>query len=393
MFNEKVLNRREEDCVFLNEELLKGIHSRAEMYDKENSFPHEDHVALKEAGYYKAFVPKEYGGHGLSLKEIAHEQTRLAKAAPATALGINMHQIIVGVGKYMVRHGNKKGEQILKDAVEGHLLSFAISEPANDRVLFGSICEAKLEEDGGYRFYGPKVFISMVAECSRMVTYGMDENNGDPQSVFAYVENNAKTIKIKPDWDTLGMRATQSYSVDLAGAYASKESILTKVEPGPSFDPVVFGIFSHFEILLAATYHGIGKRALELGIVSVKKRKSIAQGTTYDQDKNIRWRIAESALILDSIQPQIDVLADDVENDSDHGDLWMPRLSAIKNYSVEASIKTVEEMVRASGGRSYYNDTELSRLLRDVYAGLFQTSDQESLHDSWATLLLGPIQK
>ena len=71
----------------------------------------------------------------------------------------------------------------------------------------------------------------------------------------------------------------------------------------------------------------------------------------------------------------------------------MPRLSAIKNYSVEASIKTVEEMVRASGGRSYYNDTELSRLLRDVYAGLFQPSDQESLHDSWATLLLGPIQK
>ena len=378
--------------MFLSDDLLEAIHSRAAKYDKENTFPHEDYAALKEAGYYKAFVPKEYGGFGLNLKEIAHEQTRLAMAAPATALGINMHQIIVGVARHMVKHGNLKGEQILRDAAEGHLLSFAISEPANDRVLFGSICEAKANEDGGYRFYGPKVFISMVGECSRMVTYGMDSQGEQPQSVFAYLEKNPETIKIKPDWDTLGMRGTQSYSVLLDGAYATSKQILTTVKPGPSFDPVVFGIFSHFELLLAATYHGIGKRALELGIETVKKRRSIAQGKTYDQDKNIRWRIAEAAIILDSVQPQIDVLATDIEEDADHGNLWLPRLSAIKNTAVEASIKAVEEMVRASGGRSYYNDTELSRLLRDVYAGLFQPSDQESLHDAWASLLLGPIE-
>lgn len=378
--------------MFLSDDLLEAIHSRAAKYDKENTFPHEDYAALKEAGYYKAFVPKEYGGFGLNLKEIAHEQTRLAMAAPATALGINMHQIIVGVARHMVKHGNLKGEQILRDAAEGHLLSFAISEPANDRVLFGSICEAKANEDGGYRFYGPKVFISMVGECSRMVTYGMDSQGEQPQSVFAYLENNPETIKIKPDWDTLGMRGTQSYSVLLDGAYATSKQILTTVKPGSSFDPVVFGIFSHFELLLAATYHGIGKRALELGIETVKKRRSIAQGKTYDQDKNIRWRIAEAAIILDSVQPQINVLATDIEEDADHGNLWLPRLSAIKNTAVEASIKAVEEMVRASGGRSYYNDTELSRLLRDVYAGLFQPSDQESLHDAWASLLLGPIE-
>lgn len=379
--------------MFLKEDLLSEIHGRAEKYDKENTFPYEDYAALKEAGYYRAFVPKKYGGFGLSLKEIAHEQTRLAKAAPATALGINMHQIIVGVAKYMVKHGNLQGEQILKDAADGHLLSFAISEPANDRVLFGSICKAQANADGSYHFYGPKVFISMVAECSRMVTYWMDDNDGHPQSVFAYIENNEETIRIKRDWDTLGMRGTQSYSVELAGAYASKEQILTKVAPGPNFNPVVFGIFAHFELLLAATYHGIGKRALELGIETVKKRKSISQGITYAQDKNIRWRIAEAALLLNSIQPQIDALATDIESDADYGDLWMPRLSAIKNYSVETSIKAVEEMVRASGGRSYYNDTELSRLLRDVYAGLFQPSDQESLHDAWASVLLGPIEE
>ena len=62
------------------------------------------------------------------------------------------------------------------------------------------------------------------------------------------------------------MKSTQSNTVELKGIYAAEEQILTKVAPGPSFDPVVFGIFAYFEILLAATYHGIGKRALEIGI-------------------------------------------------------------------------------------------------------------------------------
>lgn len=233
----------------------------------------------------------------------------------------------------------------------------------------------------------------MSGECDAMVTYGMDSTNEDePKSVFAYINNDKETVKINPQWDTLGMRGTQSFNIKLDGAQASEEQVLTKVDPGPSMNPVVFGIFSHFEILLAATYHGIGQRALELGIETVKKRQSIVSGTTYDQDPHIRWRIADAALQLNAVTPQIDSLADDVENDTDHGKYWLPKLSAIKNYSTEASLKVVEEMVRSSGGRSYNNSQELSRLLRDVYAGLFQPSDQESLHNSWATLLLGPIE-
>ena len=72
--------------MFLSEELLQEIHERAPRYDKENAWPAEDYAALKEAGYLKAFVPKEYGGFGLTLKEIAQEQTRLAMAAPGTVL-------------------------------------------------------------------------------------------------------------------------------------------------------------------------------------------------------------------------------------------------------------------------------------------------------------------
>ncbi|WP_297377382.1 acyl-CoA dehydrogenase family protein [uncultured Helcococcus sp.] len=380
--------------MFLKEELLLKFRERAPKYDKENTFSYEDYEDLKKAGYLSAQVPKEYGGAGLSLKEIAHEQTRLAMYAPGTALGINMHQIIVGLANYMVRKGNDKGIQILKDAAAGKLLSFGISEPANDRVLFGSITDAKKQDDGSYIFNGPKVFISMSGEADKFVIYGNDSADKDnPKSVFAYVDNDEDHVIVDRNWDTLGMRATQSYNLELKDLKASKDEILTIIKPTDISDPVLLGIFANFEILLAATYHGIGKRALEVGIETVKKRKSVANNTTYSNDPLIRERIANAALMLNTIQPQIDRIADDFINDVDYGKWLLPSLSAIKNYSTETSYKVVEEMVRASGGSSYSNNKELSRLYRDVLAGLFQPSDMESLKNSWANTIFGPIEK
>ena len=64
--------------VFLTDELWETIHGRAARYDADNSFPYEDLNDLREAGYLAAFVPTEFGGAGLTLEEIAAEQTRLA---------------------------------------------------------------------------------------------------------------------------------------------------------------------------------------------------------------------------------------------------------------------------------------------------------------------------
>ncbi len=378
--------------AFLSDELLDQIHSRAPRYDAENKFPQEDYDALREAGYYSAFVPKEYGGAGLNLTEIAAEQTRLAKAAPGTALGINMHQIIVGLGKYLVRNGNKKGEQILRDAANGELFGFGISEPGNDLVLFGSITEARPEADGAYSFHGTKVFTSLAPAWTRLMTFGADRVSSDaPKSVFAILERESGGFEMKDDWNVIGMRATQSNTTVLDGAVAAQAQILGRIDPGPSTDPIVLGIFTHFEVLLGATYAGIGERAIEVAAEQVKTRKSVLNQDVYANDPAIRWRLAEAALIMNPVGPQIRELAALVESDEEPSLSWLPRFSAVKNAAAEASLRAVEQCVRACGGSSYYDKNELSRLYRDVLAGLFQPSDQESLHSAWANAVLGPM--
>ncbi len=378
--------------AFLSEELLDQIHSRAARYDAENTFPEEDYDQLRDAGYYAAFVPEEFGGSGLTLSEIAAEQTRLAKAAPGTALGINMHQIIVGLGRKMVDAGRKEGEQILRDAADGHLFGFGISEPGNDLVLFGSITDAKPTEDGGYEFTGTKVFTSLSPAWTRLLTFGADSESSDaPKSVFAILRREDGGITIKDDWYVLGMRGTQSNTTLLEGAGVKAEQVLGRVDPGPNLDPVVLGIFANFEILLAATYAGVGERAIEVAVDHVKKRRSVMNQTVYANDPAIRWRLAEAALLMNAVGPQIREMAALVESDAEPNLGWLPRLSAVKNAASEASLRVVEQCIRACGGSSYYDKNELSRLYRDVLAGLFQPSDQESLHGAWANMLLGPV--
>lgn len=379
---------------FLSDDLLARIHERATVHDQENTFPTDDLADLRDAGYLAAFVPKEYGGAGLSLVEIAAEQTRLAKAAPGTALGINMHHIIVGLGRHLVRNGNDRGELILRDAAAGELFGFGISEPGNDLVLFGSITKATPDGEGGYSFEGTKVFTSLAPVWTRLLTFGRDDSGEDgPHSVFGIMHREDGGFTIKDDWDTLGMRATQSNTTILEGAHVPSDRILTRCEPGPSKDPVVFGIFSNFEILLGATYQGVGERAVEVAAEHVKTRTSVKNQTVYSNDPDIRWRIAEAALAMNAVGPQIRELARDIDAGVDRGPIWMPQLSAAKNASAEATLRAVEQAIRACGGSSYYNRHELSRLYRDALAGLFQPSDQESLHGAWANVVLGPIEK
>lgn len=378
--------------TFLTDDLLDRIHARAAEVDAANTFPDADLADLRGAGYLAAFVPTAFGGAGLTLEEICAEQTRLAKASPATALGINMHQIIVGVGRHLAASGIEAGETILREAAAGEVFGFAISEPGNDLVLFGSITEARPDGAGGYTFHGQKVFTSLAPVWTRLLTFGADHTDPDAvRNVFAILTRDAGGFEVADDWDTLGMRATQSNSTKLTGAPAPADRILQVVAPGPSLEPIVFGIFSHFEALLAATYLGLGDRAIEVAAAHVKKRRSVKNDDVCAHDPDIRWRLADAAIRMNSAHAEVTLTARELDEGRDHGMGWLPKLSSAKNAAAEASRHAVDQAIRACGGASYSNSHELSRLYRDVLAGLFQPSDQESLHGAWANVVLGPV--
>lgn len=379
--------------VHLPDALLDRIRSRAARNDAENRFPSEDVEELRDAGYLAVLVPADRGGAGLSLAEVSRLQQRLATAAPATALAVNMHLVWTGVAKVMRDRGIDDLAFVQTGAAEGELFAFGISEAGNDLVLFGSDTEARPLPDGGYAFTGTKIFTSLAPAWTQLGVHGLDTTSPDaPKLVYAFLPR-TDAVTTADDWDTVGMRATQSRTTRLDGAVAPAERVVRRVDPGPAPDPIVFGIFSVFEILLASVYTGLARRALDLAVEAARGRRSKRTGEPYSNDPDIRRRIADMAIAYDALGPQLASLAADVDGRVDHGGRWFSLLSGVKHRAVTTAKQIVDEAVLVAGGSSYFAGHELGRLYRDVLAGLFHPSDPESARAAAATAWLGPIEQ
>ena len=360
----------------LTTELLERIRSRAAGYDRDNAFFAEDLDELRAAGY---LAPR-------SLLETARDQRLLAAYAPATALGINMHLVWVGVARVLHDRGDDSLDWVLRDAAAGELFAFGNSEQGNDLVLWDSSTVAETVE-GGYAFTGTKIFTSLAPAWTRLGIFG---RNGD-ELVHGFITRDTPGWASLDDWDTLGMRATQSHTTVLDGAFVPTSRVARILPVGPSGDPFIFGIFSNFLLLVGSVYAGIADRALELAVSAVQRRTSLRSGTTYDQDPDFRWRIADAALALDALAPQLERLATDVDTLVDNGAAWFRLLTGAKHRATETARYVVDQAMRSAGGGGYRSTSELARLQRDVLAGIYHPSDTESIHSTVATNLLGPL--
>lgn len=369
------------DVSPLTPDLLARIRQRAPGYDRENAFFAEDLDELRAAGY---LAPR-------SLLDTARDQRLLAAHAPATALGVNMHHVWVGVARVLHDRGDASLDWVLRDAEAGELFAFGNSEAGNDLVLWDSFTRVETV-DGGFAFTGTKIFTSLAPAWTRLGVFGKQVDGPDgPRLVHGFLTRDDRGVTTLDDWDTLGMRATASNTTRLDHAVVPPERLSRFLPVGPNTDPFVFAIFANFLVLIGSVYAGIADRALQLGVEAAHQRTSLKTGRTYASDPDIRWRLADAALALDALTPDLEALAADVDGLVDHGGDWFRKLTGAKHRATETARRVVDQAMRVAGGSGYRSSSELARLQRDVLAGIYHPSDTESVHATVATNLLGPL--
>jgi alkylation response protein AidB-like acyl-CoA dehydrogenase len=373
----------------LTPHLLAALRDRAAGYDESNAFPHQDLEDLRAAGYLGAFAPTSVGGRGWDVATVVAAQRVLAMHAPATALAVNMHQIWNGVAAILRRQGDDSLDFIHRESAAGEVFAFGISEAGNDAVLFDSDTVAEPLADGSYRFTGTKIFTTLSPVWTRLGIFGKTPDGS--QLVFGFLDRSAAGWQADGgSWDMLGMRATHSHTTTLDGALVPAERVIRRIPTGPNADPLTFGIFASFLTLVAAVYTGIGDRAVELAVRNLGRRRSKVTGQALSQDAVLRYKTAEASLRQLAIDTQLRAVAADIDAGADLGAEWFPRLVANKTLAIRTAKAQADFAVEASGGASYHRQNELSRLYRDVMAGVFHPSDDESAHQTLANFMLGP---
>lgn len=372
----------------LSDEIIAHCGDRAAAYDRENRFFTEDFEELRAAGYLKIAIPKELGGHGMSLAEVCREQRRLAYRAPATALGTNMHLYWTGVAADMRKKGDASLEWVLREAAAGEVFAAGHGEAGNDLPLLLSTAKAE-RVDGGYRFRGHKTFGSLAPVWTRLGFHAMNATDpGGPKIVHAFLPRDAKGYTIKETWDTLGMRATRSDDTLLDGAFIP-DKYVARVLPASTADLFVLSIFGWAEPTFGSIYLGLAERARDIAAAGVKKRTSLALTRSMAYHPEVQRCFSEMQLALEAAGAQVDRVAEDWSTGVAHGAQWPMKLVAAKHNAVEAAKKVVDLAMAVSGGAGMFKSNELERLYRDARCGGFHPANTLLVHEIVGKTVLG----
>lgn len=202
--NELDMNER----LQLMEETAKAFSGTSQQHDEDVTFPFENFQALKDIGYPQLSIPSEYGGGGITLRELMKHQEIIAKYDGATALSIGWHMgIIMDLGEKKT-WDDAKYRKVIQDVIEnGALINNLATEPATGSPTRGGRPETRArKESDGWILNGRKTF----ATLSPILKYGVVSAaiEGSDEVGNFLVDSNLKGVRVDETWNSVAMRAS-----------------------------------------------------------------------------------------------------------------------------------------------------------------------------------------
>ena len=244
---------------------------------------------------------------------------------------------------------------------------------------------------GGYRFTGRKSFGSLTPVWTYLGLHGVDASDGEaPRIVHAFMHRGAENYRIEDTWDVLGMRATRSDDTVLEGVFVPDERIARVVPAGAAgIDAFVLGIFAWGLIGFANVYYGLARRVFDLTVARLKQKTSLALTRSMAYHAEVQHAVAEMALELEGIEPQLDKVAEDWSAGVDHGPAWVAKIFAAKYRAVEGAWRVVDKALDVAGGFGIFRKAGLERLFRDARLGRIHPANAFLTHEVVAKTALG----
>ena len=355
--------------VRIAETLADDLASRAALHDREASFPFASVDALKRAGYFAAPIPVQYGGMGVSsVHDAVVASSRLARGDASVAIGVNMHLVVllnlVRRWQAAVAAGNARriatlGASLEAIARDGVVMSTAISELGQDLTRPRTTATRTVS---GWRIDGRKAFCTMSPAATVLftaVTFVGDD--GVERYGYAQVPTDAPGVEIHHDWDALGMRASGSHSVTLAGVELPAEALRGGFVAGDAD--------AYMERnLIAGLFHAAASLGIAESAASIATDAASAHG---EPDARTRMLIAENAIELGACRATLSRSATLVDDSDRNVVALFAETQAAKAFVNEAAARIVDRALAISGGAGYRGDHPLARAYRDVRAGSF----------------------
>ncbi len=363
----------------------------AEDVDRHARFPSEAVDALRAAGALGWLAPRDFGGAGAQIGELAEATFELSRHCAATGMVFAMHQIQVAC---IVRHADNSVwfENYLRRMVrEQRLIASATSEVGVGGDVRRSIAAIQPATDSScdlIQFEKKASTISYGAHAEDLLTTVRRGPNADPgDQVMVLTHLSEMDVKQTSQWDTLGMRGTCSPGF-LVGAKCSADQVLAA--PFATIAAETMVPFSH--ILWAHVWLGLSTEAFSRAQNFVRAQARQNPGTTPPTAlrlSELSARMAQFRALIQTATNEYRTLADgDRAGLSTIG--YAVRINNLKIGASEAAVEACQGALRICGFLGYGNAGPYSvgRHLRDAHSAALMIANDRLLATNSALLLV-----
>jgi acyl-CoA dehydrogenase len=330
-------------------------------------------------------VPREYGGMGGTLADLAEVARELAGACTATAVIWAMHcQQVAAV----VRHaGPALRERVLPGIARGEIY---VGSVTTERGKGGHLltAQAPLEALPGGRLRihrDAPISTGALHADAYLITMRAGPDAPDTDVRMVWAARSAVRLQTHTGWDPMGMRGTQSVAVTIDAEIGADDVI------GPDFRDVALRTFVPAgHIAWASSWLGAAQGAYRRTVAMLRDPRG-RRG--YDLDSELLiTRLARSRADLDCVEALLDRTIATVERMSGEGTTaqveapaYQILVNELKVVASERTLEAVDRLVDVVGLRHGYlktSPTGLERVLRDLRsAPLMYANDRLDLAD------------
>ncbi|MCU1278985.1 MAG: Acyl-CoA dehydrogenase [bacterium] len=356
--------------------------------DAKARFPREAIDAMRQARLLSAAVPKELGGGGAGMQELAEMCTALAHGCASSGMVLAMHHIQVAS---IARHGMTSPffRKYLEECVERQLLIGSITSEVG---VWGdtrsSIC-ACIREGGRFKLDKDATTASYAEHADDLLVTARRNADAPPSDqVLVLVRKPDRTLTQTGTWDTMGMRGTCSPGFKLVSS-GPEEQVL----PGSFADASAQTMVSYSHILWSGVWLGIASDAMSRASAFVRAEARKNPGVVPPKATHLAKLSAEVQLLRNSVHGQAHEFDQIMSRSTGMEDLltigWALKMNNIKVSSSEMAPQIVHDALQIIGIGAYKNDSKLSvgRQYRDSLSAALMISN-DRIFTKTASMLL-----
>jgi alkylation response protein AidB-like acyl-CoA dehydrogenase len=345
--------------VDIARDLGKVFAQRAAECTDEDRFVADNFALLKSSGLVEAGVPRELGGAGADVDELAAMLRTLAYHCGSTALAFSMHTHQVAIPAWRWKHqapAKAAVEPLLKRIAGERIL--LLSSGGSDWIA-GSGKAEKVE--GGYRINARKIFTSGAPMGDLLMTGAVHETDGEPPMVLHFgIPMNSPHVKVLDTWRTLGMRGTGSHDVLIEGHVVPDAAVAVKRKSG-EWHPLFHIISTIAFPLVYSVYLGVAESARDIAVELAKRKKPGRH--TIDLAGRMETELAGARLAVESMLAAVRLNAPSATT--------VNQVMIGRQLAQRHAMAAVEYAMEMAGGVGFYRSAGLERRFRDIQAARY----------------------